>query len=248
MKKSIRFSTALMVCVTALAVTGCEGKTPEDNSDKIIVGTTKTTETTAQPLTEALTEPLTEEVTESTTEISTDISANIHNDEYKPVLNAYHQAYIDGNANAVYALFCPDEIAAFDVYMKDYLRNNLGEDEKTLSKIFTKESVISAINGSVKNIHDIMESYGETVNDTESINIDETTIEHYSADELASINKELGINVTDGYICEIPFYKNNVNEEVFVAEPASILQIDGKWYISYSAAFDRLIEFMNIEF
>ena len=247
MKKSIRLITVLTVCTAVLAVTGCEAKTEEDNSDKIIVVSTEPQET-EEITTEAVTELLTEEVTEPPTEISTDTTAVSSNGEYKTVLNAYHQAYIDGNANAVYALFCPNEITAFDTYMKNYLKSENGEDDKTLNQIFTKESVMSAIDDSVKNIHSIMDGYSESENDKWSINIDETTIEHYSENELAEINSKLGINITDGYVCEIPFYKNDANEEIFVAEPASVLLIDGKWYISYSAAFDRLIDFMDIQF
>ncbi|MDE5770353.1 MAG: hypothetical protein K2I06_01805 [Ruminococcus sp.] len=247
MKKSIRLITVLMVCTAVLSVTGCEAKTEEDNSDKIIVVSTEPQET-EEITTEAVTELLTEAVTEPPTEISTDTTAVSSNDEYKTVLNAYHQAYIDGNANAVYALFCPNEITAFDTYMKNYLKSENGEDDKTLNQIFTKESVMSAIDDSVKNIHSIMDGYSESENDKWSINIDETTIEHYSENELAEINSKLGINITDGYVCEIPFYKNDANEEIFVAEPASVLLIDGKWYISYSAAFDRLIDFMDIQF
>ncbi|MDE7138699.1 MAG: hypothetical protein K2O29_09650 [Ruminococcus sp.] len=249
MKKFIRFITALTVCITAMAVTGCEGKTGEDNSDKIIVATTEAQETTAEITAEAVTELPSETVsTEPITETGTDITSESHNDEYKTVLNAYHQAYINADTNAVYALFCPDEITAFDTYMKNYLKTENGEDDKTLNQIFTKESVMSAIDASVKNIHSIMDGYNESENDTWSVNIDETTVEHYSENELAEINSQLGINITDGYICEIPFYKNDTNEEVFVAEPASVLLIDGKWYISYSAAFDRLIDFMEIDF
>ncbi len=248
MRKFIRFITALTVCLTALAVTGCEGKTGEDTSDKIIVVTTEAQETTAEMTTEAVTEIPSETVsTEPITESNTDITSE-SNDEYKTVLNDYHHAYIKGDADAVYALFCPDEINAFNVYMKDYLKKELNEEDKTLDEIFTKNSVIKALGSSMNNIHSIMEGYNEKPDDTWSVNIDDTTIERYSAEEIAKIKENININVTDGYICEIPFYVNNANEEVFVAEPASVLLIDGNWYISYSAAFDRLIDFMEIEF
>ncbi len=250
MKKPIKYTVVLLACTVFTAVTGCEGKTGgEDSSDNIIVVTTEAQQTTVQTTAEAVAETTTAAVsTEPVTEASTATAPESSNGEYKTVLNAYHKAYLDNDANAVYALFCPAEITAFDTYMKNYLKTELGEDDKTLEKIFTKESVLASIDKSVKNIHSIMDGYGESPDDTWSINIDETTIEHYSENEIAEINSKLGINVTDGYICEIPFYKNNVNEEMFVAEPASVLLIDGKWYISYSAAFDRLIDFMDIEF
>lgn len=249
MRKFLRFITALTVCATVSAFVGCEGKTEEDTSGKIIVATTEPQETTPEITTSAVTEIPSEAVsTETATETTTETTSASSNGEYRAVLDAYHQAYINGDANAVYSLFCPSEITAFDTYMKNYLKTENGEDDKTLNQIFTKESVLSAIDASIKNIHSIMDGYNESESDTWSLNIDETTVEHYSEEELDEINSNLGINVTDGYVCEIPFYKNDVNEEVFVAEPASVLLIDGQWYISYSAAFDRLIDFMEIQF
>lgn len=248
MKKFVQY-TAFVLALTAVAtVFGCEGKDTEDSSSSVAETTTAPVEETATADTsEISSETVTEISTEATTEATSAVSAE-NNTEYRPVLDAYHQAYIDGNADAVYALFSPDEITAFDTYMKSYLKDNLGESESTVEKMFAKDNVISAINGSIENIHSIMGNYNASDTDTWSINIDETTIEHYSAEELSEINSNLNMNITDGYICEIPFYKNNANEEIFVAEPASVLQIDGKWYISYSVACDRLIEFMDIEF
>lgn len=246
MKRFVKCAAFMLAFMTVAAVTGCEGKSVGDSQPSEIE-TTTIAEETATTTTEISTEVVTETSTEITTETISDISSE-GNTEYRPVLDAYHQAYIDGNADAVYSLFSPDEITAFDNYMKDYMKNNLGETEETVEKMFTQANVVSAITDSIENIHDIMKNYNASDTDTWSINIDETTIEQYKAEELAEINSNLGMNITDGYKCEIPFYKNNANEEVFVAEPASIFQIDGKWYISYSVACDRLIEFMDIEF
>jgi len=248
MKKFTRYTAFLLAFMTVAVATGCEKKGVGDNQ----ASATETTATTIEEVTETTsaetsTEAVTEASTEASTEATSDVSA-IDNAEYRPVLDAYHQAYIDGNADAVYALFSPDEITAFDTYMKTYLKDNLGESEEMVEKMFAKDNVVSAISGSIDNIHGIMKNYSVSDSDTWSINIDETTIERYSAEELAQINSDLNMNITDGYICEIPFYKNDANEEVFVAEPASVLQIDGKWYISYSVACDRLIEFMDIDF
>lgn len=247
MKKFARY-TAFVLALTAM-FTGCEKENVGDSQSSETETTTTavseevTTTTSAEVLTEAVTEIPSEDAAEITSE-----APSAENTEYRPVLDAYHQAYIDGNADAVYALFSPDEIAAFDTYMKAYLKENAGESDSTVENMFAKDNVVAAINGSINNIHSIMSTYNASDTDTWSINIDETTIERYTAEELAEINNSLGMNITDGYICEIPFYKNNVNEEIFVAEPASVLQIEGNWYISYSAACDRLIEFMDIEF
>lgn len=246
MKKFAKYTAFLLACMTVTAFSGCEGKTDEESQVSVISDVTTSEEATVP---ETTTEPITEQVTEESTETPTEETVpDENNSDYRTVLDAYHQAYLDGNADAVYALFSPDEITAFDTYMKTYLKNNLGESEETVENMFAKDNVVSAINGSIENIHGIMANYSVSDGDIWSINIDETTIEHYSADELARINSDLSMNITDGYMCEIPFYKNNANEEVFVAEPASIFQIDGKWYISYSVACDRLIEFMDIEF
>lgn len=249
MKKFTKYTAFLLACMTVSAVTGCEGKTPEEDSNQVsVISEITTTQENETPETTTAPEEVpTEEITEDTTEIPTDTSVESAID-YMSILNAYHRAYIDANADAVYALFCPDEITAFDTYMKSYLQKNLSESEEMVEDMFSKENIISAIGGSIDNIHNIMDNYNETGNNIWSINIDENTIERYSADELAQINNDLGINITDGYICEIPFYKNDMNEETFVAEPASVFQIDGNWYISYSVACDRLIEFMDIEF
>ncbi|MDE6427156.1 MAG: hypothetical protein K2K89_13625 [Ruminococcus sp.] len=243
MKNLTKYVACLLACMTFIAVTGCEGKTSEDSQTSVISDVTTTT-TTNEVVPEETTTTVPEEIpTEDTTEIPVENAV-----DYMSILNAYHQAYIDGNADAVYVLFCPDEITAFDSYMKEYLKNNLGESETVIEDMFSKENIMSAINGSIDNIHDIMDNYNQTASDPWSISIAENTIEHYSADELAQINANLGMNITDGYMCEIPFYKNDINEETFVAEPASVFEINGNWYISYSVACDRLVEFMDIDF
>ncbi|MCM1314167.1 MAG: hypothetical protein NC040_01895 [Muribaculaceae bacterium] len=243
MKILTKYAACLLACMTFTAVTGCEGKTSEDSQTSVISDVTTTT-TTNEIVPEETTTTVPEEIpTEDTTEIPVENAV-----DYMSILNAYHQAYIDGNADAVYVLFCPDEITAFDSYMKEYLKNNLGESETVIEDMFSKENIMSAINGSIDNIHDIMDNYNQTASDPWSISIAENTIEHYSADELAQINANLGMNITDGYMCEIPFYKNDINEETFVAEPASVFEINGNWYISYSVACDRLVEFMDIDF
>ena len=249
MKKFAKYTACLLAVMTVSAVTGCEGKTSEEYESQVsdISAITTTQENETPETTTSPEEVPTEEITDDITENPTD--APIENGvDYMSILNAYHRAYIDGNTDAVYALFNPDEITAFDTYMKSYLQENLSESEEMVEDMFSKENIISAIGGSIENIHNIMDNYNVSNNDIWSINIDENTIERYSADELAQINADLGMNITDGYICEIPFYKNDINDETFVAEPASIFQIDGNWYVSYSVACDRLIEFMDIEF
>lgn len=249
MKKFTKYTACLLACMTVSVVTGCEGKTPEEDDSQVSVISqiTTTQENETPEITTSPEEVPTEEITDDTPETPTETPVENAVD-YMSILNAYHQAYIDGNADAVYALFSPDEITAFDTYMKSYLQQNLSETEEMVENMFSRENIISAISDSIDNIHDIMDNYNEIGNNTWSISIDENTIERYSADELSQINADLGMNITDGYICEIPFYKNDMNEETFVAEPASIFQIDGNWYVSYSVACDRLIEFMDIEF
>ncbi|MDE6833791.1 MAG: hypothetical protein K2J39_06075 [Ruminococcus sp.] len=246
MKNLTKYVICLLACMTFTAVTSCEEKTEEDSQVSVISDIT-----TSEVIPESTTVPEevpTEDTTETTSEEPTTENPPENSVDYMSVLNAYHQAYIDGNAEAVYNLFCPDEITAFDSYMKEYLRNNIGESEETIEDMFSKENIMNAIRGSVDNINDIMDNYNQSASDPWSISINEDTVEHYSVDELAKINANLGINITDGYMCEIPFYKNDVNEETFVAEPASVFQINGSWYISYSVACDRLIEFMDIDF
>ncbi len=231
------------MCLLVLVTAGCEANTTQ-TADNIQVSTEETT--VAEVTTEALTMPPTEIPTE--TQPPTEPMTDVIDSAYKTVLYAYHNAYINSDVNTVYSLFNPNEITAFEKYMKAYLKDNLGEDDKVLESIFKRENVVSALDKSVKNIHSIMDSYSTSARDVWSMNIDETTVEHYTAEELADINTKLGINATDGYFCEIPFYTNSTNNEIFVAEPATVLMIDGGWYISYSTAFDRLIEFMDIEF
>ncbi len=249
MKKFAR-NTAFLLAFIAMT-TGCESKEPENSQMSVAETTTTTTEITATTATEIPAEIPTETVSEITTETTSESTSEApaeENTNYRPILDAYHQAYIDGNANAVYALFSQDEITAFETYMKTYLKENLGESEETVEKIFSKDNIVSAIDDSIRNIKSIMATYSESGADKWSIDIDETTIERYTKEELNEINSQLNIDITDGYMCEIPFYKNETNEEVFVAEPASVLLINGNWYISYSVACDRLIEFMDIEF
>ena len=131
--------------------------------------------------------------------------------------------------------------------MKEYLKNQ-GEADDIIESMMSRENIMSALKGSVDNINDIMDNYNQSANDSWSIIMNDNTVEQYKTAELTQINADLGLNITDGYICEIPFYRNDSNQETFVAEPASVFEIDGKWYVSYGLAFDRLIEFMDIDF
>lgn len=251
MKNLTKYVICLLTCMTFTAVTGCDAKKPEEDSQVSVISDASTTDEIVPESTTVPEETTTEDVTEDTTETaSEDTTENPAENsvDYMSILNAYHQAYIDGNADAVYALFCQDEITAFDSYMKEYLKNNIGESETLVEDMFSKENVMSAIKGSLDNIHDIMDNYNQSASDPWSVSINEDTVEHYTVEEIAQINADLGLNITDGYMCEIPFYKNDLNEETFVAEPASVFQINDNWYISYSVACDRLIEFMDIDF
>ena len=257
MKNLPRYVISLLACMTFTTVTACDNKTEEDSQISVISDVTTTGEAVPESTTvpeEVPTEDTTEETTEDSADGSTENASEetTENSEensvdYMSILTAYHQAYIDGNADAVYALFNPDEITAFDTHMKEYLKNE-GESEDIIENMMSKENIMSAIKGSIDNINDIMDNYNQSANDSWSIIMNDNTVEHYKTEELAQINADLGLNITDGYICEIPFYRNDANQETFVAEPASVFQIDGNWYVSYSLACDRLIEFMDIDF
>ena len=145
MKKIVKY-TSFVIALMAL-VTGCDGKQTEDSTSS----TAETVVTTSVEETTTTSIETTTEFTETTTETTSEISDE-NNTEYRTVLDAYHQAYIDGNADAVYALFSPNEITAFDTYMKAYLKDSLGESEETVEKMFTKDNIISAINVSIQNI------------------------------------------------------------------------------------------------
>ena len=184
-----------------------ENKTPED--------TTSPAEKTSSP---------SQETTSSAPEQN---NAPTEADGYKQIFTEFHKVYLSSEkAEDIYALFSPSEIEAFNKYMSESLSNS-GYDT---AKVFDKEEFIKAIDKSIENINGFKTHYGAD-GDIWVLNVTDQSYKKIPEEQLNDFRTQLGLNITDGYILEMPFYYDKSNEESFVAEPASALCIDGKWYL-----------------
>ena len=179
----------------------------------------------------------TQEVQQETAPVAETVSYS----DCMTLLNAYHQAYLDNNAEFIYGLFSQEEIQAYENYMKNYYGDSINFDA-----VFARENIVSAISASIENINVLKSQHMNTPEDVWTVLVNSAELKHLEPSDLENMSIGFGISIADGYYCEYPYYENQSKGEKFVGEPAVAIQIGESWYISFAGAMDRLVEFMNI--
>ena len=209
------------------------------------VSTQKTTTATTSAATASTTSVTTASADETTTEAveqTAEAPANRERPACADLAEAFYQAYLDHDAEKVYAMFEPGEMKAYSELIKDELE---GRDP---AKVFRKESVISALNASMDNIGEIMEHYSDGEDDVWTFSIPDDELSEISGEELEAFNKDLGTSFTRACICQYMFYNDETNGETFTGNSAAFVELDGKWYLSYSTAMGMdLVYFIEFD-
>lgn len=156
---------------------------------------------------------------------------------------AYYNAYISGNAEAVYELFCEDEIEGYNVY--------LGTTEllegKNPQVVFKRSNVINAIKESISVIHEIMAANSDVPAGKWSVSLTESTLTPIEPDELREFNDTLGTAFTSANDCGRVFYMDGDPDHDFVGNGCAFVELDGRWYLSYTTVMNaELITYMDI--
>lgn len=155
---------------------------------------------------------------------------------------AFYQAYLDHDAEKVYGMFADSEREGYN----EVVRNELGG--KDPKEVFRRAALIKAIGASMDNIGEIMDFYADGDGDTWTFMIPEGELTEVDAEQLAEFNKSLGTAFTKAYTCQYMFYKNETNDKSFTGNSSAFVELNGKWYLSYSSVMGTdLINFMDFE-
>ena len=211
---------------TTAAVTTVSGKADETVTTTAI---TTTTATAAEKPTEKPTEPTKAEPQKG---FGSSFEA----------AKAYYNAYLTNNADAVYDMFCQDEIEAYHAYIgtTDLL------DGKNPQVVFKRSAVIDAIKQSMDNIRRIMAEKSDVPPEKWTTSLAEDSLRPNGENELKDFNKTLSTEFTAGSDCGLIYYKDGNEEHDFVGNGCAFVELDGRWYLSYSSVMrSELITYMD---
>ena len=155
----------------------------------------------------------------------------------------YYNAYLTNNYEAIYNMFWQDEITAYHAYF-----NNSGQiGEEKAEKAFGKGNVIKAIKASIANIRSIMAEKSDKPAEQWGVTFKAEDLTAVSPDELAQYNASLGTAFTNAMNCGYVYYNDGADRNSFVGNACSLVEKDGRWYLSYSTLLSaELITFLNI--
>jgi len=158
------------------------------------------------------------------------------------IASAFYQAYLDHDAEKVYAMFAEQEIEGY----REIVRSDLaGKDPK---EVFRKAAVVKSIGLSMDNIVEIMHHYSEDEEHEWTFMIPEGELTEVDEEQLAEFNKSLGTAFTKAYTCQYMFYKDETNDKSFTGNSSAFVELNGKWYLSYSSVMGTdLVNFMDFE-
>ena len=258
---------AAAVCAISASMWSCGDKKKTDSSDKNETSTSSSAETTTDVTTTSEKETTTAsdkttETTVSSTETSAAQTTTTAAATEKPkeaekkaeeapqkgfsssfeAAKAYYNAYLTNNADAVYDMFCKEEIEAYHAYIgtTDLL------DGKNPQVVFKRSAVIDAIKQSMGNIRRIMAEKSDVPPEKWTTSLAEDTLKATGENELKDFNKTLSTEFTAGSDCGLVYYKDGNEEHDFVGNGCAFVELDGRWYLSYSSVMrSELITYMD---
>lgn len=144
---------------------------------------------------------------------------------------AYYNAYLTSNADAVYDMFCSEEMEGYFAYLgtTDLLQG------KNAQVVFKRSNVVNAIKQSMKNIHDIMAEKSDVPADKWTTSLSEDLLKPTGENELNDFNKTLGTKFTNAADCGMVYYKDGNDDHNFIGNGCAFVELDGRWYLSYTS-------------
>ena len=273
MKLSTRIITVFAAFSAVAAAWGCEKKNTDGSKSAAETVTSSTAEVTTVTATEGKTTAVTGAATSAVTTVETTVSTSVtetassaetttvvttakaeQNNTEAPkkgfdtcidAAKAYYDAYLRGDPNAVYDMFCEDEIEGYHAYL-DTEQSDLLEG-KNAQVMFKRSKVISAINDSIQRIHSIMSEKSDVPPGQWTTSIAEQTLRPTGENELKDFNKQLGTHFTNASGCGYVYYKDGNEEHDFLGNSCGFVELDGRWYLSYSTVMHaELLTYMDI--
>lgn len=154
------------------------------------------------------------------------------------------QAYLDKDAEAVYACFYPEEADLFKNWMESFLKEvdftEIYDNDEidTIKAMYSKEGIIEMIQEDIDQISDVMKSEQKSDKDKWTFDIGEEEESDTSTDEL---EEELGFSVDDIVMYE-DFTLVNKDADVildnydFYNDTLYFVKVDGAWYLCYTSS------------
>ena len=230
MKRALLFIACLTIFASGASCGGKKSQRTEaavETTSEAVTTSDDTTETTAKTVTEPETDaaPETTAASEPETKPAEDDSKYTG---HMDIARDFYNAYLDHDAEAVYAMFSKEETEAFYKVIEPTL------DGKAANEVFKKSVVIKAISDSMDAVRDIMSSYADTDADKWSVLISEENIRDISEEDLKGFNDDYGTGFTSAVQCRYMYYQDDSNGQAFTGNVSSFLEKDGKWYLSFS--------------
>lgn len=255
MKFFFRIFAAAAAASLAAVLCSCDSKSSE-NTDT--VSKTAASDESSAPSETTLTDSTTTAATDisstSTTVTSTPTTASSQKATEAPqkgfatcidAARAYYNAYLSGNADTVYDMFCPEEIEGYHAYL-DTSKSELLEG-KNAQVLFKRSKVCAAINESIKRIHSIMAEKSDVPPDKWTTSIDEQLLKPTDENALKDFNKQIGTSFTSASGCGYVYYNDGNEEHVFLGNSCGFVELDGRWYLSYTTVMNcELITYIDI--
>lgn len=155
---------------------------------------------------------------------------------------AYYNAYITSNADAVYDMFCSEEMEGYHNYIST---TELLEGQNA-QVAFKRSNVVNAIKQSMQNIHTIMAEKSDVPADKWTTSLSEDLLKPIGENELNDFNKTLNTKFTNAAECGIVYYKDGNDEHNFIGNGCAFVEFDGRWYLSYTTLMKiELITYMD---
>ncbi|NLT08299.1 MAG: hypothetical protein GXY08_02195 [Ruminococcus sp.] len=239
--KSNRLAAIIAAAVMSASLAACGGK--KSSGDSSSGGETSTADVTAQTeetsaevttSEKETTVTTTAEKTSETTTEGTTKPADEKNDEggyadSTALAQDFYKAYLGHNAEAVYAMFDPEEMEKYSTMIKDEL------DGKDPAVLFSKKAIVDAIDKSMTSVGEIMDAYSDSGQDTWTVEVTADDLEAVEQDQLDDFNADLGTSYSEAKVINYVFYKDDSNGQSFTGNASAFLKKNGKWYLSYSS-------------
>ncbi|MBR1823365.1 MAG: hypothetical protein IJ779_03930 [Ruminococcus sp.] len=243
MKRYIRFVTALALCGVMAVTASCKEKDNDSSSEEksnssAVVTTAENTEKSGNTTTAAESTG----TTTTTEPVTVTMSENGYPSAQEAAQN-YYNAYITNNYEAIYNMFSQDEITAYHAYVDS--AGLIGEEKA--DKAFGKGNVMKAIKASIGNIRSIMAEKSDKPAEQWATSFKAEDLAAVSPEELAQYNSTLGTAFTNAMNCGYVYYNDGDDRNSFVGNACSLVEKDGRWYLSYSTILSaELITFLDI--
>lgn len=154
----------------------------------------------------------------------------------------YYNAYLSDNASLIYSMFNQSEIDGY----KKFIDESKALGERTSDVVFRQAAVESAISESIENMRIFMGADKAEAKKWKS-DLTEKDLKEVTEDDLKEYNDTLGTKFTSGMYCESVSYENETGESRVSGIDCVFLEIDGRWYLSYSSMLStELISYLDI--